>query len=129
MKKYLLAAVAVSAIAIPAMPAAARDGQGYAGIEAGVLWAKSQDLDGVVVFTSVDNPIIVGGTPALPPPPVGGTFGNAFNVDSKMGYNIGIYGGYDFGMFRLEGDIDWMHANLDKLDVDTPLIDALDDLD
>ena len=85
MKKYLLAAVAVSAIAIPAMPAAARDGQGYAGIEAGVLWTKSQDLDGVVHFTTVDNPIIVGGTPALPAPPADTTFGNVFNVKFQMG--------------------------------------------
>ena len=44
-----------------------------------------------------------------------------------MGYNIGIFGGYDFGMFRLEGEIDWMHANLDDLEVDSDLLDALND--
>jgi uncharacterized membrane protein len=40
MRKYLLAAAAVSAIAVSAIstPAIARDNQGYAGIEAGVAW-------------------------------------------------------------------------------------------
>jgi hypothetical protein len=45
-----------------------------------------------------------------------------------MGYNIGIYGGYDFGVFRLEGEVDWMHANLDQLSIDSDFIDAINSL-
>ena len=112
MRRYLLAAVAVAAISTPAM---ARDGQGYVGIEAGIAWVKDQDADVFVDFTTVDVPVIVGGTPVLPAPPVDTTFGNVFDLDNKMGYDIGIYGGYDFGGFRLEGEIDWKHANLDDL--------------
>ena len=57
------------------------------------------------------------------------SFNNVFGLDYKMGYDIGIYGGYDFGGFRLEGEIDWKHANLDDLEVDSDLIDALNALD
>ena len=60
----------------------------------------------------------------MPAPPVDTTFGNVFDLDNKMGYDIGIYGGYDFGGFRVEGEIDWKHANLDDLSVDQSLLDA-----
>ena len=115
MRKYLLAAVAVGAIATPA---AARDGQGYAGIEFGILWSKDQDAD---VFVDVNQAGVLnvpGGVPNTPIPS-DVEFNNVFGLDSKMGYNIGIYGGYDFGMFRVEGEIDWMHANLDDLEFNT----------
>ena len=126
MRKYLLAAAAVSAISTPAI---ARDGQGYAGLEAGVAWVKDQNADVFVDFTTVDNPIIVGGTPALPAPPVDTLTNNVFNLDNKMGYDIGVFGGYDFGGFRVEGEIDWKHAKLDDLRVDTPFLDFLNALD
>ena len=121
MRRYLLAAVAVAAISTPAM---ARDGQGYVGLEAGIAWVKDQNADVFVDYTTVDVPVIVGGTPVLPAPPVDRTFGNVFDLDNKMGYDIGIYGGYDFGGFRVEGEIDWKHANLDDLSVDQSLLDA-----
>jgi len=116
MKRYLLAAVATAAIATPAV---ARDGQGYVGVEAGVAWVKSQSGDVDITYTPLDVP---GGTPLLP---AGQSFNNIFDLDSHMGYNIGMYGGYDFGVFRLEGEVDWMHANLDDLSVDSDFIDAI----
>ncbi|MFL6854777.1 MAG: outer membrane protein, partial [Sphingomicrobium sp.] len=116
---YLLAAVAASAVATPAM---ARDGQGYAGIEGGVTWVKAPDADVFVDFTTVNTPPGVIGTPAGP---ADASFDNAFDLDSKMGYELGIYGGYDFGMFRLEGEVAWKHAKLDDFSVDTPLLDAI----
>src|SRR5207342_3579033 len=119
MKKYLLAAVCAAAIATPAQ---ARDNQGYVGIEAGVAWVKSQSADVDVTFTPLDVP---GGTPLLP---AGESFNNIFKLDSHMGYNIGMYGGYDFGVFRLEGEVDWMHANLDQLSIDSDFIDAINSL-
>ena len=48
MRKYLLAAVAVAAIA---SPAAARDGSGYVGVDAGLIWPRDTDLNvGGAVF-------------------------------------------------------------------------------
>ena len=123
MRKYLLAAVAVGAIATPA---AARDGQGYAGIEFGILWSKDQDADVFVDVNQAGVLSVPGGVPNTPVP-ADAEFNNVFGLDSKMGYNIGIYGGYDFGMFRVEGEIDWMHANLDDLELDTNIFDAIDD--
>ena len=55
MRKYLLAAVAAIAVAAPAQ---ARDGQGYVGIEGGVLFPKSQDVNGFVDFTTVQTPAL-----------------------------------------------------------------------
>ena len=68
--------------------------------------------------------------PAFPAAvPADADFNNVFGLDSKMGYDIGIYGGYDFGGFRLEGEVDWKHANLDDLEVDSDFIDAINDID
>ena len=117
MKRYLLAAVAAAAIATPAM---ARDDQGYFGVEGGVNWVKSQSPDVDLTFTPLNN---LAGTPLLPANTQ--RFGNAFDLGSHMGYNIGMYGGYDFGVFRLEGEVDWMHANLDSLSVDSDLLDGI----
>ena len=61
--------------------------------------------------------------------PADTTFNNVFGLDTKMGYDIGIYGGYDFGGFRVEGEVDWKHANLDDLEVDVGLLDAFNAID
>ena len=118
MRRYLLAAVAVGAIATPA---AARDNQGYFGVEAGIAWIKDQNADVFVDYTVLTNPDAL-------PGPVDQDFNNVFSLDSKMGYDIGIFGGYDFGGFRVEGEVDWKHANLDDLEIDGDLIDALNDI-
>ena len=47
MRKYLLAG---SALLIMATPAAAKDGAGYVGIDAGVVWPNSQDIFGSATF-------------------------------------------------------------------------------
>ena len=122
MKKYLLAAVAIGAIA---SPAAARDGSGYFGVEAGVAWVKDQNADIFVDYSATQAPLTV----PLAPVPADTAFNNVFGLDSKMGYDIGIFGGYDFGGFRIEGEIDWKHANLDNLDIDSDFIDAINDID
>src|SRR5436190_156041 len=109
MKKYLLAAVATVAIASPAM---ARDNQGYFGAEFGILWAKDQNADVFVTYDATNT-----GVPGAIDP-ADANFNNVFGLDSKMGYDLGMYGGYDFGGFRLEGEVDWKHANMDDLSVD-----------
>ena len=61
MRKYLLAATAATAALVYATPAAAKDGSGYFGGDIGAVWPKSEDLDGIVVFT---GPVLCN---ALPP--------------------------------------------------------------
>ena len=108
MQKYLLAAVATVAIASPAV---ARDGQPYIGFEAGVVFPRDSDANVDVIYTTVNAPGVIG-TPAGP---ANASFDDVISLDAKTGYEIGFFGGYDFGMFRLEGEVDWKHANLDDL--------------
>src|SRR6476659_319078 len=90
-RKYLLAAAAAAAIATPA---AARDHSGYIGIDAGVMWSKSSlHIDATdsyycdyfdYYFSSCNT---------------------SLSSKNKLGYDIDAVGGYDFGMFRLEGEL------------------------
>ena len=50
MRNYLLAAVAVAAVA--SSPAVARDGSVYVGVEGGVLFPKDNDADVFVDYTT-----------------------------------------------------------------------------
>ena len=109
MRKYLLAAVAAAAIASPAM---ARDGSGYVGIEGGILFPKDQDADLFVDYTTTQTPatpVVVG--------PADTTFNNTFGLDYKMGYDVDALVGYDFGMFRLEGEIGYKRSKINDLEI------------
>ena len=91
MKSFLLAAAAAIAIA---SPAAAQDSGGYAGIEAGVLFPQSSKIDIRTDDTTIKN---------------------VFKLDYDTGYDVDVVGGYDFGSFRLEGEVAYKHAGLDEL--------------
>ncbi|HWI88178.1 MAG TPA: hypothetical protein VNS11_02910 [Sphingomicrobium sp.] len=99
MRKLLFAAAATVAIAAPA---AARDGTPYVGIDAGVMLPHSETLFGSINFIA----------------PATGTAAPNFNRTSigsfryKMGWDVDAVGGYDFGMFRLEGELGYKHAKL-----------------
>src|SRR6266550_1617964 len=95
MRKYLLAAAAAAVFSTPAM---ARDGSGYIGLEGGVLFPKSQHLDANIDFTD--------------PTVTDVTFNNVARVKNKTGYDVDLIGGYDFGMFRLEGELGYKRAKL-----------------
>jgi len=112
MRKLLLA----SAVAAIATPAVARDGSPYVGLEGGVLFP--QHMSGVFTstFTQGAQTPAAGTAAALPgtgnvgvlpatfttvPGPI---VGNS-NVRFKTGYDIDAIIGYDFGMFRLEGEL------------------------
>jgi OOP family OmpA-OmpF porin len=91
MRKFLLAAVAAAAIA---SPAAARDGSGYVGVDLGAMLTEDTKLD-------FDNDV---------------TFiNNAVSTDYGLGFDIGLVGGYDFGMVRAEIDLGYKHAGVDEV--------------
>src|SRR5690242_6859671 len=95
MRKYLLAAVAAAAVSSPAF---ARDGSPYVGLEGGIVFPETKDVNGSVDFT---NPAVrdIGAVP------IG-------RVRFHQGYDVDAIGGYDFGMFRVEGELGYKHAKV-----------------
>ena len=91
MRRFLLAAVATAAIA---SPAAARDGSGYVGVEVGAMLAEDTKLD-------FDD-----GTQQI---------NNAVSPDYNTGWDIGLIGGYDFGMVRAEGELAYKRAGVNEV--------------
>ncbi len=88
MRKYLLATVACLTVASPAV---AKDNSGYVGVDIGAVWPNSHDIEGGIDFTN----------PAVADIP----FHNIGSLNYKAGIDADIIGGYDFGMFRLEGEL------------------------
>ena len=110
MRKHLLAAVAAAAIATPAL---AQTSGPYVGIEGGVLFPRDTDVDAEVTYSD----------------PVLGmvTYPNAIDLDYKRGWDVDAIAGYDFGMFRLEGELGYKRAKLDELQYDQDFIDDYQD--
>ena len=117
MRKYLLAAAAVSAIA---SPAGARDGSVYVGIEGGVLFPKDNDADVFADFTTTQVP----GTPVASAP-LDTNFEDAFGIDYNRGLDVDVILGYDFGMFRLEGELGYKRAKVNDFELDDSDIAAI----
>jgi len=109
MKAYLFAAAAAAAIAAPA---AAQSGP-YVGIEGGVLFPRDMDGTAAIDYTS-------GGLTDM-------SSANAFQLDYKRGRDIDVIGGYDFGMFRVEGELGWKRAGLDNVEFDDTIAADLED--
>jgi opacity protein-like surface antigen len=93
MKYAYLAAVAAAALAAPAL---AQTSGPYVGIEGGVLFPKDSHADATVNYID----------PAVPD----ATYNDAFDVNRKTGMDIDAIAGYDFGMFRLEGELGYKRA-------------------
>jgi opacity protein-like surface antigen len=104
----LLAAAATVAIAAPA---AAKDGSPYVGIEGGILFPQKQTVFGSVDFTD----------PTLTD--ISRT--DVASVRYKKGYDLDLIGGYDFGMFRLEGELGYKRAKAKSLTVSDAFITGL----
>ena len=109
MRKYLFAGAAALAIATPA--AATTDNSGYAGIEGGIMWPKSQTVQGEVVFTGTG--------------PTGFTRTTVGRYRFKSGLDLDFVGGYDFGMFRVEGEFGYKHAKAKSFSPDTAFVTAI----
>ena len=105
-RKYLLAAVAASAIA--ASPAMARDGSGYIGVEGGLVLDADADFDFDADF---DGDLFEDD--------------DVFEVDFKSGLDADLIAGYDFGMFRLEGELGYKNIKADDVEVSDDFIDFL----
>ncbi len=105
MRKYLLAAVAVSAFASPAM---ARDNSPYIGIEAGAVMSDEGFFD--VDFDGTE-------------------FDRGVNVDYNIGIDADLIGGYDFGMFRAEMELGHKRLRINELRVSGQLLGAIGGVD
>ena len=110
MKKLLLATAAAFAIATPA---AAQDSGPYLGIEGGVMFPRDTEVDASVDFVDPLNPDVV--------------FEDVFDLDYKTGYDIDVIGGYDFGGFRVEGELGFKRAKVDEIELDQDFIDDYED--
>jgi opacity protein-like surface antigen len=96
MRKYISVAALLAAAA---SPAAARDASGYLGLEGGVLLPQKTDVDGKV--TSSGTTIVQAN--------------DIFGIKYDTGYDVDLIGGYDLGMFRLEGELGYKRSSLDRL--------------
>jgi opacity protein-like surface antigen len=112
MRKILLAAAATVVIATPAF--ATDDNSPYIGIEGGLTWPTHQTVFGTVNFT---NP----GTPG----PVNVSRTDIARTSYRMGYDLDVIGGYDFGMFRLEGELGYKRAKMRNRTVDSTFVTAI----
>ncbi|MGN6156088.1 MAG: outer membrane protein [Sphingomicrobium sp.] len=109
MKYAFLAAVAATAIATPALAQTASGP--YVGIEGGVLFPKDRNVDATVNYVD----------PATPD----ATYNDAFKVHNKTGFDLDAIAGYNFGMFRLEGELGYKRAN-SKVRVNPSFVTAYD---
>ena len=118
MRKLLLASAAAFVLATPAM---ARDNSAYVGIEGGVMFPRDNDGDVFADFTTTQAPA----TPVGPAGPLDTEFNDMFGIDYKTGYDIDLIAGYDFGMFRLEGELGYKRASINDFEIDDSDIAAL----
>src|SRR5688500_5347934 len=110
MRKYLLAAVAVAAIA---SPAAARDGTGYIGLEGGLMFPSDMDIEGEFLFEDPDG--------------VDFLESDIAELEFNTGLDLDLIGGYDFGGFRLDAELGYKRASADDVDFDDDFIEAVFD--
>lgn len=107
MRNIFLAAVAAAAIATPAL---AQSTGPYVGLEGGVMFPNDTNVDATVDYND----------PALPTT----TYNNVFAIDYKTGLDVDAIGGYDFGMFRVEGELGYKRAKTDTLRLNPDFVDA-----
>jgi OmpA-OmpF porin, OOP family len=107
MKKYLLLSGMVAALAAPA---SARDGAGYVGLEGGILFPRPTHFNAVITTTPATTTT---------------TYDSAFVAHYNTGYDLDAVAGYDFGMFRLEGELGYKRTKIKYFSFDPTLLAAL----
>jgi opacity protein-like surface antigen len=105
MRKHLLAAASLAAIASPVLAA---DGP-YIGVEGGATIPQSTDLDVILNNTSVS-------------PVATTTYTDGYNVHYKTGWDVDAIAGYKFGLFRLEAEGGYQRAPVKSVDVNSTLL-------
>src|SRR5205085_1200573 len=95
MKKHLLAAAAIVALATPA---AARDNSGYFGIEVGALFPTDHNV-------KIDGD-------------------SEFEINYKMGVDGDLIAGYDWGLVRAEAELGYKRGEHDEYSDGSTSIDA-----
>lgn len=123
MRKFLLATAAAAAVI--ATPAAARDGSGYFGVEGGVWLPKDTHGDVFADYTVFQTPNPSLSVPVVPAGPADTQFNNFFGVNYDTGIDLDAVAGYDFGMFRLEGEFGYKRVNSGNLNVNSADLAAL----
>src|SRR3954452_13681402 len=124
MRKYLLASAALLMFTTPAV---AKDGSWYAGIEGGALFPKDPNGGTIVAtYTTVNAPVAPATTlpPNIPAGPASTTFTDPFNFDTNIGLDVDLIAGFDFGMFRVEGELGYKNSHLDS-DVDSAFLTSV----
>jgi OOP family OmpA-OmpF porin len=91
--RKLAIAVALASTAL-ATPAVARDHSFYAGLEGGGMMVEDMHL-------GYEDPTL--------------NINDAYRVNFGTGYDIDAVAGYDFGFFRLEGELSYKHAGVDGI--------------
>jgi opacity protein-like surface antigen len=109
MRKILL--LSAAAFAVAATPAAARDGSGYFGLEGGVLFPKDMNIEGEFLFDDPDDADFLESDIA--------------DVEFNRGLDVDLIAGYDFGAFRVEGELGYKRAKADDLEFDEDFLDAI----
>ena len=94
--RKLAIAMALASTAL-ATPAVATDGAWYAGLEGGPMIVQDTGFDYEAPGVSVDDGVI---------------------IDHKIGWDVDVIGGYDFGMFRVEAETAYKRAGVDKIRFD-----------
>ena len=104
MRKYLLAAVAAAAMATPAV---ARDGVYYVGGDLGFLKAQDTRLRTTADFLKLGTR----------------DYDEGIVVDyNSVGFDADLNAGYDFGMFRVEGEVAYKGAGAQDARLDEVLL-------
>ena len=109
MRKYLLASAIALGFATPA--AATIDGSPYVGLEGGILFPRSQNVQGEVIFNGTGQTNF--------------TRTDVANYRYKKGLDLDFIGGYDLGMFRIEGELGYKHAKPRRFDPGTFIVSTI----
>lgn len=109
MRNILFAAAAAASLGSPAYAA---DHSGYFGVDGGILFPTQTHVDGKI--TDSTGATIIQAS-------------DIFGIKYKSGYDLDVLAGYDLGLFRLEGELGYKQANLDRLAVDQSVLNAISD--
>ncbi len=104
---------ATAAIAVMASPAYAGSSGPYVGVEGGILFPR--DVNYQVNSTRIQTVPTGNGLLGQTVTTTNTIFGSGFVAESKRGVDVDVIAGYDFGLFRIEGELGYKRARLRDL--------------